>query len=50
MTQKNAIVCRGSQQPTPMYSTQLCIVRRGMQAAKPYFIDLQKNWKPINLT
>ena len=27
---------------TPMYSTQLCIVLRGMKAAKPYFIYIHK--------
>ena len=34
----------------PMYSTQLCIVHSWLQSAKPYFIGLQKNWKPISLT
>ena len=36
--------------PTPMYSTQLCIVYRWLQAAKRYFIGLQKNWGPISFT
>jgi len=38
------------QQPTPMYSTQLCIVHRWLHAEKRYFIGLQKNWEPISFT
>ena len=37
------------QQPTPMYSTQLCIVYRWLYAVKRYFIGLHKNLSLLDL-
>jgi hypothetical protein len=35
--------------PTPMYSTQLCIVYRWLYAVKRYFIGLHKNLSLLGL-